>query len=163
MRTVYLMRHAKSRWDEPDVPDEARGLTKRGKRDAKAIGEGMALQEAPPHVIVTSIARRARGTARRMAGRWGYAGQIVTDARLWEGGPHAILSLLREMDDGVHSVLLIGHNPSMEETVFLLGDRVVSMATSTVVRIDLPVDSWAELQLPAYGTVQHVWIAEKAS
>ena len=66
MRTLYLMRHAKSRWDEY-VSDTERGLKKRGKREARQLGRGLAEQEPPPDLVMSSPARRARKTATRVA------------------------------------------------------------------------------------------------
>jgi phosphohistidine phosphatase len=127
------------------------------------MGVGLAGLEPPPQCVITSPARRAISTANRVCRGWGYDGTIVSDERLWQQGSTECLQLLRALDDTCQSVLLVGHNPSMEELAFLLGDRTLTLATSTVVRIDLPVDRWNDLRLPADGSVQHVWMADRDS
>jgi len=162
MRTVYVMRHCKSRWDEKDASDIERRLTPRGKRDARAVGANLALSEPPPDLVISSPARRSRSTAKRVAKAWGYEDDIVVDERLYEGTRQGQLQLLRETDDSVQSLMLIGHNPGLEELVFFLGDRPVALGTGTVVRIDLPIERWDQLDLPADGTVRQVWEPQRS-
>jgi phosphohistidine phosphatase len=150
------MRHCKSRWDQADVGDIDRKLSPRGKRDARAMGSELGKDESLPDLVVTSIARRARSTAKRVAKTWGYTGQVQIDERLYEGTRQGCLTLLREIDDSIHALVLVGHNPHLEEMVFLLGDRAVPLSTGTCVRIDLVLEHWADLQLPAGGCVRRV-------
>ncbi len=159
MRTVYVMRHCKSRWDQAEMPDADRKLSPRGKRDASAMGTRLAQDLPAPDLVVTSDARRARKTAERVAETWGYAGEIQIDTRLYEGSRQGWLSLLRGLGDEVHTVLIVGHNPHVEEMVFMLGDRTVPMPTGAVVSIELAIDRWSYLQLPADGSVRRVWQA----
>jgi phosphohistidine phosphatase len=163
MRTVFIMRHGKSRWDEEGIPDIGRKLSARGKHDAHALGEILALSESAPDRTVASPARRATGTAKRVARAWGYDGQIVVDERLYEGTREGCLTLLRQLNQAVGSVLLVGHNPHLEEMALLLGGRALSMGTCTVARIDVPIDRWSELRLPADGTIRQVWEPQQES
>ncbi len=161
MRTLFVMRHCKSRWDQGNVQDIDRKLSARGKRDAQDVGRQLALDAPPPDLIVTSTARRARATAKRVAKAWGYSARTTKEPRLYDATRQSCVSLLRALDESVESVMIVGHNPCLEELVFFLGDRAVQMATGTVARIDLPIDSWQELRLPADGTVARVWNANR--
>ncbi len=163
MRTLYIMRHCKSRWDQSNVQDIDRKLSARGKRDAQNIGRQLALDAPPPDLMMTSTARRARATAKRVARAWGYKATITKEPRLYDATCQSCVDLLRSLDDTVESVMIIGHNPHLEEMVFFLGDRAVQMATGTVARVDLPIDSWHELGLPADGTVSRVWNTSRDS
>jgi len=163
MRTLYIMRHCKSRWDQSNVQDIDRKLSARGKRDAHNIGGRLALEVPPPDLIITSTARRARATAKRVAKAWGYKAERIKEPRLYDATRQSCVGLLRALDDSVESVMIVGHNPHLEEMVFFLGDRAVQMATGTVARVDLPIDSWQELGLPADGTVSRVWNTSRDS
>jgi phosphohistidine phosphatase len=143
--------------DAHRVQDISRKLSPRGKRDAQSAGERLALSEPPPDRVVTSPARRAKGTARRVARAWGYDHPIVIDERLYDGTREGCLTLLRQLDQSVGSVLLVGHNPHLEEMALFLGDRTLAMGTATVVRIDVGIDRWSDLRLPADGSVRRVW------
>jgi phosphohistidine phosphatase len=161
MRTVYLMRHGKSRWDEEGIADIGRKLSSRGKSDVRSVGERLAGSEPPPDRMVTSPARRARGTARRVAETWGYDGPLVVDERLYPGSREGCLALLRQLDQAVNSVLLVGHNPLLEEMALFLGDRALAVGTAAVVRIDVRLDCWIDLRLPVEGSVCQVWEPQK--
>ncbi|MGI6367214.1 MAG: SixA phosphatase family protein [Anaerolineae bacterium] len=160
MRTLYVMRHTKSRWDQAQTPDHERKLSPRGKRDARALGRALAEAESAPDLILTSSARRATSTARRVARAWEKAPDLRVESALYGASPTTVVQLLSALEDSVQSVLVVGHNPDLEELVFFLGDRAIAMATGTVVRIDLPVEIWAELCLPAGGHIVHVWTTE---
>lgn len=150
MRTLYLMRHAKSRWDEY-VSDTERGLKKRGKREARQLGRGLAEQEPLPDLVMSSPARRARKTATRVAKLWGYEGRVLQHHLLYEGGLEDCLQIVRALDDVVESVLLVGHNPTLEELLLVLTGTVTPLPTATVVRVDLPIDAWVALEFPSNG------------
>ncbi len=157
MRTLFVMRHCKSRWDQSSVQDIDRKLSARGKRDAQDIGGQLAMDVPTPDLIITSTARRARATAKRVAKAWGYKEKTTQEPRLYDTTRQGCVGVLRALDDSVESVMIVGHNPCLEEIVFFLGDRAVQMATGTVARIDLPIDSWQELELPADGLISRVW------
>jgi phosphohistidine phosphatase len=147
MCTLYVMRHCKSRWDEPEANDHERGLTGRGKRDARLLGRALAERAAPPDLIVSSTARRARATARRVARAWGYEEEIRQEETIYEGGPLQCLGVLRGLPDGVASVLLVGHNPTLENLLWTLGLPRLPLATGETVCLALALDRWGDLSL----------------
>jgi len=142
-RTLLIMRHGKSRWDEGDIPDKERGLAKRGKRDARRMGEELRMRRLIPDFIVSSPAKRARGTARRVAQKAGYLGKVVLDERLYMGDLESHLAVLRELPDRAKTVLLVGHNPALEHLVSFFAQRLLPMPTAALACFVLQLDSWA--------------------
>ncbi len=156
MRTLYIMRHAKSRWNEPDAADHERGLKKRGKRDATMMGHALAERAAPPYLIVSSTARRAKATARRVARAWGYEGEVRLEDTLYERGPLQCIEMLRELPDSAQSVLLIGHNPTLENLVWAMGGPRLSLSTCATICMAVDIESWSDLALTSESQVRFV-------
>ncbi len=101
MRRLFLVRHAKSSWGEPSLPDRERPLNDRGKRDAPRMGRRLAALGVNPDVILASPARRALKTARILAEELGYRLEdIRVDARLYASEPDVLLGIVRELGDG---------------------------------------------------------------
>ena len=114
---LYLLRHAKSSWDDPGLADHDRPLAPRGRKAAKAIGRHLRERGIEPALVLCSSATRARETLERirLAG-----GEAHIERELYGAGADALLARLRELPADVPSVLLIGHNPGMEELALLL-------------------------------------------
>jgi phosphohistidine phosphatase len=114
MKTLLVLRHAKSSWNDPALDDHERPLNKRGRRDAPRMGELLREHGLIPDVVISSDAVRARLTAEAVAGAAGYAGAIVLDPRLYLAGPADILSLLQRVRGKAETVMIVGHNPGLE-------------------------------------------------
>jgi phosphohistidine phosphatase len=114
MKRVYLLRHAKSSWKHPELPDRDRPLAGRGKRAAKAIVKHMRAQEFEPELVLCSTARRARETLERIEPALGRA-PVRVEGELYGASARELLVRLRRLPDDVGSVLVIGHNPGMHE------------------------------------------------
>ncbi len=145
MKRLTLVRHAKSSWDDPDLGDFDRPLNKRGTRDAADMGERLAARGNPPERIVTSPARRAWSTAKKLAKRLGYAKEkIVTEIAIYEASPETLLALVQKLNDRDRHVLLVGHNPGLTDLANRLCDFGVSnMPTGATLCLDFEVDTWA--------------------
>src|SRR5690606_28419591 len=112
MKRLTLVRHAKSSWADPALPDNERPLSGRGERDAPAMAARLAARGERPDAILTSHARRAAMTARAFAERLGLSEETVrVDRRLYLAPADLILDVLRAQDDRVSHVLAVGHNP----------------------------------------------------
>ena len=144
MKTLFVLRHAKSSWDNPDWSDFERPLNERGLRAAHFIGELIAERRLAPQRIVSSPARRAAQTAECVREFADLAAPIEFDERIYEASPLTLFNLIREFDDAVESVLLIGHNPGFENLVRVLTGETVAMPTAALAKINLPVDAWRE-------------------
>ncbi len=131
-RTLLLMRHAKSSWQDESLADRDRPLTKRGKKDALAMGDLLLRRGWVPDVILASPAKRARSTARRVAKALSFRGEILHDDRLYSGGLAAFLRALDTLPADAQRVLIVSHNPTLEEAVQHLTGASVHMPTAAV-------------------------------
>jgi len=113
-RYLYLMRHAKSSWEDAALADHDRPLAGRGRRAADAIARHMREQRIAPALVLSSTARRARETAERIRPAIGTA-PIQYERELYGASAAELLERLRTVPDELGSVLLVGHNPGIEE------------------------------------------------
>jgi phosphohistidine phosphatase len=117
MKTLILCRHAKSDWPA-GVNDLDRPLKARGEADADFLGEVLAGQEFLPDLILSSPAKRAQQTAQRVAAKLGYEEQAIrTERSVYYEGVSSLIGLVRGLPDEVDTVMIFGHNPTMEATV----------------------------------------------
>ncbi len=147
MKRLILVRHAKSSWKDPGLVDRDRPLNGRGRRDAPEMGRRLAARDVAPDVLVTSPARRARKTARKIADALGYPRDgILEEETVYEASLPDLLAVVRGLDPDWDEVLLVGHNPGLTDLAnFLLPGRpFVNLPTCGVACVDLPVDGWDE-------------------
>ena len=147
MKTLVLVRHAKSSWKDASLPDRERPLNRRGKRDAPEMGRRLADLGGVPDLILSSPATRAMETARIIAEKVGHpADAIRGDERIYEAGPAEILDVIRELDDALERVFLFGHNPGLTQLVNELSEPIVdNVPTCGVVELRLAIDRWADV------------------
>jgi phosphohistidine phosphatase len=117
MKTLLVLRHAKSSWSDPARDDYQRPLNKRGRRDGPRMGELVREYGLIPDLVISSDAVRARLTAEAMAEAARYAGEVLLDQHLYLASPADILSLLRTVRENADTVMIVGHNPGLEELV----------------------------------------------
>jgi phosphohistidine phosphatase len=157
MKTLLALRHAKSSWDDAALDDHERPLNKRGRRDAPRMGELVREHGLIPDVVISSDAVRARLTAEAVVEAARYAGAILLDRRLYLAGPADILSLLRTVDEKAETVMIVGHNPGLEELVAQLTGDWQNLPTAALAQIVLPIDRWRDLNLSSRGTLVGHW------
>lgn len=157
MKIVLVLRHAKSSWKQAGLDDHDRPLKKRGRRDAPRMGSLLASLDLVPERILSSSAVRARSTAELAAEACGYRGEIQIEPEMYLSGEEAYLDRIRELPDSVTRVLVVGHNPDVENLVFALSGHNETMPTAALARIDLPVDSWGEVRSGTRGALLGVW------
>jgi len=146
MKTLFLVRHAKSNRDDPGVPDHDRPLNARGQRQAPEMGRRLAGRNVKPDVILSSPALRALTTAQLVAGEIGYATQdIAVDERLYASSAESLLSVVRALDDKLGSAMVFGHNPEMSELASGLSDGNLEMPTCAVAEFRYDTKSWGEV------------------
>jgi phosphohistidine phosphatase len=163
MKTLLLLRHAKSGWKDSGLPDHERPLNSRGKRDAPRIGRLLAEQGLVPDLIVSSPARRARKTAERVSEASGYVGAIDAAAELYPGGLPAIARTIRALPDASSRALLVGHNPGLEAFLAELTGRDERLPTAALAHIELSIDRWEEFDPGAGGQLVHLWRPKELS
>ncbi|MWB98004.1 SixA phosphatase family protein [Agromyces seonyuensis] len=145
MKTLFLVRHAKSDWGDPGLADHDRPLDARGQRDAPAMGLRLAERHVRPDVILTSTALRARTTAAAIAGALGLDGLVVEKRSLYGASSRGILSVAAGLPSEAESAMLVGHNPGMSEAVSELCGEWLELPTCAVAELVLDVGDWAEV------------------
>jgi phosphohistidine phosphatase len=157
MKTLLILRHAKSSWKDEEVGDHDRPLNKRGKRDAPRMGERLKEADLQPELIISSTAKRARKTASKVAHQCGYQGVIELHGTLYLAPPGAYLEALRHVDDAIHRVMIVGHNPGLEQLLAMLTGQQVLLPTATLAHVELAVDHWSDLDTQTRGSLVQLW------
>jgi phosphohistidine phosphatase len=135
---VLILRHAKSSWKHPDLADHDRPLNKRGKRDAPLMGRLL-------KTLISSTAIRARATAEAVAKASSYKGEIVLNKSLYAAGPDAYLGVMHDLSNEYARVLIIGHNPGLEELLEMLTGEIHLMPTCSLAHVKVRVGKWLDI------------------
>lgn len=148
-KTLYLVRHAKSSWSDASLADRDRPLNKRGRRSAPDMGRRLAAEGHQPDLIISSPARRAFSTAKKIAKEVGFnRSEIIKDESLYFSGTSSMLDLLETLDDRYQKVMIVGHNPAMTSLLNILCDSPIhNMPTCAIAVISFDMESWSELSL----------------
>ena len=157
MRTLLVLRHAKSSWNHPKLSDHDRSLNKRGQHDAPRIGRLLRQQRLSPGAIISSMAKRARRTAEEVARRTTFDGAVQFDPQLYLADPATILDVVRRADPDKRRVMVVAHNPGLEELIRRLTDEDEPLPTAGLAQIRLPIDTWKELSVPTRGRLVSLW------
>ena len=157
---LWLLRHAKSSWDDPDMEDVDRPLAPRGARAADRMRQYFDAEEIRPELVLCSSALRTRETLGRILPGLGSQMTVRIEPSLYSFEADQLLDRLREVPGDVGSVMLIGHNPAMQELGSALaaeGDRLDELRkgfpTAALAELDVPVGSWEEL-MPGSGRLE---------
>ncbi len=147
MKRLVLVRHAKSSWDGDISNDHDRPLNERGKRDAPVMGERLAARGVEPDRIITSSAKRARKTARKIAKELDYRKKdVVRDGRLYGCSVEDWMALIHDLDDRWDCVVMVGHNPTITEMAHAVaGLPVDNVPTCGVLDMRFDITTWAEV------------------
>ena len=144
MKTLFLVRHAKSSRNDAAMPDKDRPLNDRGKRDAPKMGERLAKRDVKPNLILSSPARRALKTAQIIARKLDYkVKDIVVDDRLYAVEADDLLRVIRGLGDKAERVMLFGHNPELTELAHRLSSKITHMPTCAVAEFTFDAKSWS--------------------
>ena len=153
MRRVYLLRHAKSSWKDQSLADYDRPLAGRGKRAAEAVASHIEAEGIRPDLVLCSPARRTRETLEGVKAAFGDRVEARLDEALYGASEAELLARLRALPPEVHSVMIIGHNPGLEDLALALaseGAERPRMAekypTAALATIDLPAGDWSAIQ-----------------
>lgn len=155
MKTLYVLRHAKSSWDDRSLSDFQRPLNKRGNRTAPFMGELMSNKNFIPQTIISSPAERAQETASLVKRAAHFDAEIQFNQGIYESSTHNLLYILGGIDDEYSSALIVGHNPGFEGIVEALGGEYQRMPTAALAVIDLNIESWSEAK-PNCGTLREI-------
>jgi phosphohistidine phosphatase len=163
MRRLLLLRHAKAERSRPGERDHDRVLAARGRDDAPKLGAYMVRHAFMPDVVLVSTSARTRETWKLAATAFEEPPVVRYDERIYEAGPHAILNVIKETHPGVDTLLVIGHNPGLQELATQLvavGDSDAlrrlkeEFPTSALAVINFMVEDWSRLH-PRAGRLEH--------
>lgn len=155
MKTIYLLRHAKSDWNAPSGGDHERPLNSRGRAAAARIGRFLAVSDELPQRVVSSSAVRARQTVEGAVQAGGWGSPVEINESLYLGSPGAVLEAIQRQPEDCSSVLLAGHEPGWSGSVArLTGGGDVRMVTAAIARLDT-FGRWSEIR---FGSCQLTWL-----
>jgi phosphohistidine phosphatase len=157
MKTLLLLRHAKSSWKNPGLADINRPLNNRGKQDAPRIGRLLREEDLLPDLVLSSPAVRAQKTTQAVTNESGYPGEIVIQDDFYPGDPTTYIESLNSLPDQFERVMIVGHNPGLEEFLDTLTNESARLKTSSLAQISLPIESWLELEDESIGTLVNLW------
>jgi len=147
MKTLYLVRHAKSSWKYPSLDDFERPLNKRGRKNAPFMGKILNKLKVTTDLVISSPANRAAMTARIIATAINYPLEnIVYSEAIYEFSEDALIGVINKIDDNVNSSMVVGHNPATNGLVNYIGDQPISnIPTCGVCCVELDISSWSNI------------------
>lgn len=156
MKTLCLLRHAKSSWDDSSLPDRDRPLDARGERDATRMGKRWARDHAKPDSIMSSPAARALATATLVAKGLDYRLEdIAVDERLYGTTASDLIRLIEALDDKLDNVMLVGHNPELTNLARHFSSEITHMATCAFAEFKFKTSAWSHIgrSMPVQATL----------
>lgn len=158
MKTLLLLRHAKSSWDDESVPDHDRPLNRRGKKSAPMMGRLILKEGLTPERIYSSTAVRARKTAEAVARTCRVRDRLELVENLYLAPAGTLLAEAQSRTpEPVERVLLVGHNPGMEDLVEALSGHRERFPTAALAVFELGIDAWADLGLGVETRLVKIW------
>jgi phosphohistidine phosphatase len=153
MRTLYLLRHAKSSWAEPALTDRNRPLAPRGRRDAKRIAKHLVRLEIRPELVLCSSAVRTRETLERLRVAPGGGSTVRLEDELYGASAEQLLERIRLVPEAIASVMLIGHNPGLQDLALFLAEDGVDLdrleekfPTAALATLTIPKRAWSQVE-----------------
>ena len=157
MKTLLILRHAKSSWKEPGLDDHDRPLNKRGKRDGPRMGRLLHEKHLLPDVVISSSATRALHTTRLALSAAQCDVEPIVTPELYLAQPLEYVRLLAGLDDGLERAMVVGHNPGVEDLVMLLTGADETMPTAALACVELQVERWSDLRAKPVHRLLGLW------
>ncbi len=151
MKYLYLVRHAKSSWDFPELDDFDRPLSKRGKSNAPEMGLRLAARDLELDSIISSPANRALSTSKILAEQLDFSQErIVEDDGVYHASSSGLADLIKAIPDNFKSVMVVGHNPGFTDLANYLKEPdyyIGNVPTCGVVAIEFAVNHWTDVSM----------------
>lgn len=157
MKTLLLLRHAKSSWKDASARDFDRPLNQRGLRSAPSVGKLIRKKKLKPDLLLSSPAERARQTAQLVLESAKLNMELRYDERIYEAGAARLLEIVSQIEDSTDSAVLVGHNPGLEELLEVLTGEALRLSTAALACIELNVEKWSKVRA---GTGRLEWLAK---
>lgn len=142
MKILFVLRHAKSSWKDSTLQDFERPLNGRGRKAAELMGEYIKKQEIALDLVLSSPAVRARETVELALKAAKLKVELRYDQRIYEAGPVRLLEVISQIEDDKDSVLLVGHNPGLEELIQVVTGQQEKMTTANLAKIVFGTTKW---------------------
>ena len=157
MKTLLLMRHAKSSWDDPTLQDFDRPLNPRGHRDAPRMGQFLKENAMTPDHVVTSTAVRAQTTADFVAAQCSVSDRVTPVSDLYHANVDDWQETIQALSPDWDCVLCVGHNPGIEEFIGTITSQYIRMPTAAIAHLSCEVDDWGTFAHGASVELHQVW------
>ena len=157
MKRLLILRHAKSSWANSSISDWQRPLNDRGRRDAPRAGQWLRAHSRVPDLIITSDAVRARTTAELVGTAAGYARDIIVEPSLYLARPEDVIALLKEVKEPAATVLIVGHNPGLEDLIAMLSGEPLGLKTTALVDLSMAIDRWSDIDRATAASIVDTW------
>jgi phosphohistidine phosphatase len=157
MKTLLILRHAKSSWKEDALPDHERPLNKRGRAEAPRMGKLLRKHDLLPDLILSSTAVRARSTVELVIEESLFDGETEFREDLYAFDSEPYLKALADLPDHYQRVMIVGHNPALEELLEELTDEYLPLPTAALAQVTLAVESWSEIESGSNGKLVDIW------
>jgi len=145
MKTLFLLRHAKSSWNDSSLQDFDRPLNARGLKGAELIGTFIKKEKVSFDLVLSSPAVRARETIEIVLKTAKLPVEVRYDQRIYDASPPALIEVITQIDEDKKKVLLVGHNPGIERLLEMLAGGITHVATGTFAKIDLKAAKWTNI------------------
>lgn len=160
MKTLLLMRHAKSSWENSDLSDYERPLNPRGLESAPLTGNLIHKRKLFVDLFLSSPAKRARQTAVMIKEAAQIAAEIHYEEKIYEASSLRLLQTISAQENGRKSILLVGHNPGLEGLIKILTGETIEMKTAALAKINLNIENWSDIA-PESGKLEFLERPEK--
>ena len=157
MKTLLLMRHAKSSWGNSALSDHDRPLNKRGEMACRMMGTFLARQNLVPDKIICSTAVRARETVEGLLETLSFGDEVLYTRALYHADVDTLLEQLYPLSDEVEVVMLVGHNPGMDDFLGVICNEMDHMPTAAIAKIEFDLANWQELKGIKSVELKNLW------
>jgi phosphohistidine phosphatase len=157
MKTLLLLRHAKSSWKDGAEKDFDRPLNQRGLKAAPAIGRMISKRKLKPDLVLSSPAERARQTTQLVIAAAAMKTELRYDERIYEATGARLFEIVTQIEDDANLAMLVGHNPGLEELLEMLTGEAHRLATAALVCIELDIDKWSKCRA---GAGRRQWLVK---
>jgi phosphohistidine phosphatase len=161
MSTLLVLRHAQAAPEEPHGTDKDRALTEDGRRAAAKMGQLAKEEQLLPAILLSSSARRTRETVAEFVASSGYSGPVRFFDELYLAEANAIVDVIAKHAGTAERVLLVGHNPGLEDLIARLTGESVSLPTAALVECAFEVDHWSALGASPSGDLERLFRANR--
>lgn len=157
MKTLLILRHAKSSWDDASLDDHDRPLNERGLKTAPLMGGLIKNNKLLPDVILSSTAVRAMETARLVAKSAGFTKPVETVPDFYASSPAEYIETLRAQTADKECIMIVGHNPELEVLLQVLTGHIEDLPTGALAQIHLPITEWRQLTSKTKGSLIRIF------